>query len=191
MTIDHGSLGGPPRVRALSRPRSDSLADVLERVLDKGVVIVGDIVISVLDVELLTLKLRLFIASADTAREMGLDWWTTDPFYSREARSLEQAQERELRTETIQALHAENEDLRSRLAVLESSERERLAPGEESVVESQAWLAGRSRTEAEVASRRDGPARQDQTRWFPSRDDDRRPFWVRDAERRRDGDRGR
>jgi hypothetical protein len=71
--------------RQWTGPRSDTLADVLERVLDKGVVIVGDIVVSVLDVELLTLRLRLFIASADTAREMGLDWWLNDPFFSSKA----------------------------------------------------------------------------------------------------------
>ena len=59
----------------------DSLADVLERVLDKGIVIAGDVVVNVLDIELLTLKLRLFISSAETAREMGLDWWTRDPFF--------------------------------------------------------------------------------------------------------------
>jgi hypothetical protein len=62
--------------------KSSSLADVLERVLDKGVVIVGDIAINVVDIELLTLRLRLFIASAQTAREMGMDWWTNDPFFS-------------------------------------------------------------------------------------------------------------
>jgi hypothetical protein len=60
----------------------DSLADVLERVLDKGIVIAGDVVVNVLDIELLTLKLRLFISSAETAREMGLDWWSHDPFFS-------------------------------------------------------------------------------------------------------------
>jgi len=64
---------------------SDSLADVLERVLDKGVVIAGDIGVSVVDVELLTLRIRLFIASAQTAREMGMDWWTNDPFFSPKA----------------------------------------------------------------------------------------------------------
>lgn len=63
-----------------------SLADVLERVLDKGIVVVGDIGVSVLDIELLTLRVRLFIASADTAREMGVDWWTSDPYYSSDAR---------------------------------------------------------------------------------------------------------
>ncbi|MFL6093999.1 MAG: gas vesicle protein [Blastococcus sp.] len=70
--IGSGALGRQP----------DSLADVLERVLDKGVVIAGDIVVNVLDIELLTLKLRLFVSSAETAREMGLDWWSHDPFFS-------------------------------------------------------------------------------------------------------------
>lgn len=59
---------------------NESLADILERVLDKGVVVAGDIIVSVLDVELLTLKVRLLVASVDTARELGIDWWTRDPF---------------------------------------------------------------------------------------------------------------
>jgi hypothetical protein len=71
-----GSGGG-----ALGR-QPDSLADVLERVLDKGIVIAGDIVVNVLDIELLTLKVRLFVSSAETAREMGLDWWSRDPFFA-------------------------------------------------------------------------------------------------------------
>ena len=70
--LGSGALGRQP----------DSLADVLERVLDKGVVIAGDVVVNILDIELLTLKLRLFISSAETAREMGMDWWTRDPFFS-------------------------------------------------------------------------------------------------------------
>jgi hypothetical protein len=61
------------------------LADVLERVLDKGIVIAGDIRINLLDIELLTVKLRLLIASADKAKEMGIDWWEGDPFLSRGA----------------------------------------------------------------------------------------------------------
>ncbi|WP_404800040.1 gas vesicle protein [Amycolatopsis eburnea] len=68
---------------------SDSLADVLERVLDKGVVIAGDIGVSVVDVELLTLRIRLFIASAQTAKEMGMDWWTGDPFFAPNAARAE------------------------------------------------------------------------------------------------------
>jgi len=59
-----------------------NLADILERVLDKGIVIAGDIRVNLLDIELLTIKLRLLIASADTAREMGIDWWRNDPFLS-------------------------------------------------------------------------------------------------------------
>ena len=58
------------------------LADVLERVLDKGIVIAGDIQINLLDIELLTIKIRLLIASADKAKEMGIDWWNGDPFLS-------------------------------------------------------------------------------------------------------------
>lgn len=78
-----GSTANPAIRRSAG---GDSLADVLERVLDKGVVIAGDIGVNVLDIELLTLKVRLLIASADTAREMGIDWWESDPFLSSRAR---------------------------------------------------------------------------------------------------------
>ena len=80
---------------SMARRDSAQLADVLERVLDKGIVIAGDIQINVLDIELLTIRLRLLIASADKAREMGIDWWDGDPFLSRSKRSkLEQRIER-------------------------------------------------------------------------------------------------
>jgi hypothetical protein len=62
------------------RPESTTnLADILERVLDKGIVIAGDIQINLLDIELLTIKLRLLVASVDKAREMGINWWEGDP----------------------------------------------------------------------------------------------------------------
>ncbi len=61
-------------------PQSANLADVLERVLDKGLVVAGDIRINLLDIELLTIKLRLLVASADKAAEMGITWWRDDPF---------------------------------------------------------------------------------------------------------------
>ena len=64
-------------------PAPAQLADVLERVLDKGIVIAGDIEIHLLDIELLTVKLRLLVASADKAKEMGIDWWEGDPFLNR------------------------------------------------------------------------------------------------------------
>jgi len=90
--------------RAL-HPSSASLADILERVLDKGVVIAGDVSVQLLDVELLTLKLRLLIASADTARSMGIDWWEHDPKLSSRARDNELTQE--------------NDELRARIERLE------------------------------------------------------------------------
>ena len=78
----------PYATQQLSRPRSDSLSDLLERVLDKGVVVAGDIVVNLLDIELLTLKVRLLICSADTAQQMGIDWWRSDPFLNRGASAL-------------------------------------------------------------------------------------------------------
>src|SRR5437763_13084657 len=68
----------------------ESLIDLLDRVLDKGVVIAGDIRINLLDIELLTIKIRLLIASADKAREMGIDWWQHDPQLSSQSRQDQQ-----------------------------------------------------------------------------------------------------
>src|SRR5947209_1697103 len=85
-----------PRGPVAIHPSGAGLADILERVLDKGVVIAGDIGIRLVDVELLTLKLRLLIASADTAQAMGIDWWKSDPYLSSHARELTE-QNRELR----------------------------------------------------------------------------------------------
>jgi hypothetical protein len=58
---------------------SSNLADLLERILDKGIVIAGDIRISLVDIELLTIQLRLVICSVDKAKEMGMDWWVNNP----------------------------------------------------------------------------------------------------------------
>jgi Gas vesicle protein len=60
-------------------PGPANLADILERVLDKGIVIAGDIQINLLDIELITIKIRLLVASVDRAREMGINWWESDP----------------------------------------------------------------------------------------------------------------
>ena len=86
------------------RTESANLADILERVLDKGIVIAGDIQINLLDIELLTIKLRLLVASVDRAKEMGISWWETDP-------TLTGADQGEL--------EKENRDLRERLRRLE------------------------------------------------------------------------
>ncbi|MEU8961179.1 gas vesicle protein [Streptomyces sp. NPDC048491] len=86
-----------------------NLADILERVLDKGIVIAGDIRINLLDIELLTIKLRLIVASIDKAKEMGIDWWEDDPALSSGARRRE--------------LSRENDELKARIAALEASSR--------------------------------------------------------------------
>jgi hypothetical protein len=75
-------------------PRADSLADVLERVLDKGIVIAGDIQVNLLDIELLTIKLRLVVASVDKAKEIGIDWWESDPALNRDSRELTEENDR-------------------------------------------------------------------------------------------------
>jgi hypothetical protein len=96
--------------RNLAAPTSPaSLADVLERVLDKGIVIAGDIQINLLDIELLTIKLRLLVASVDKAKEMGIDWWEHDPALSSKARDRDDDE-----------LAEENRRLRERIEELES-----------------------------------------------------------------------
>jgi hypothetical protein len=84
MAIDYRQRSG----LSARPPAQDSLADILERVLDKGIVIAGDIQINLLDIELLTIKLRLLVASVDKAKEMGIDWWESDPMLNAESRRL-------------------------------------------------------------------------------------------------------
>ena len=84
--------------------QADGLADVLERILDKGVVIAGDVSISLVGIELLTIRLRLLIATVDKAKELGINWWESDPRLSGDAAALER----------------ENAELKRRLAALEA-----------------------------------------------------------------------
>jgi Gas vesicle protein len=86
-----------------------NLADILERVLDKGIVIAGDIRVNLLDIELLTIKIRLLVASVDKAQEMGIDWWRNDPMLSTSAQGLVE-ENRRLR-ERVEALELESGDL--------------------------------------------------------------------------------
>jgi hypothetical protein len=109
-----GALPGRPQ-------DSTNLADILERVLDKGIVIAGDIQINLLDIELLTVKLRLLIASVDRAREMGINWWEADP--SLQATDGPSALEE---GSAAEQLKRENRELRERLERLE----QRLGPGQ-------------------------------------------------------------
>jgi hypothetical protein len=102
-----GPYGGGP---AGAGGGSASLADILERVLDKGVVIAGDIRVNLLDIELLTIKLRLLVASVDKAKEMGIDWWEHDPALSSGARPRELAEENERLRERVAALERGTEE---------------------------------------------------------------------------------
>jgi hypothetical protein len=107
------SSGGTPTTRPYyasspsrtGAPQPANLADILERVLDKGVIIAGDIRINLLDIELLTIKIRLLIVSVDKAQEMGIDWWRNDPML----------------TTSEQGLADENRQLRERIEALEST----------------------------------------------------------------------
>jgi hypothetical protein len=92
---------GPPG--QLGRTQPANLADILERVLDKGIIIAGDIRVNLLDIELLTIKLRLLVVSVDKAEEMGIDWWRHDPMLTVSERNLDE----------------ENRELRKRIAELE------------------------------------------------------------------------
>jgi hypothetical protein len=93
-SLERGSYGPAPA----------NLADILERVLDKGIIIAGDIKVNLLDIELLTIKIRLLIVSVDKAAEMGIDWWRNDPMLS----------------SSEQGLADENRELRRRLEELEA-----------------------------------------------------------------------
>jgi hypothetical protein len=102
-----------------------NLGDILERVLDKGLVIAGDIQVNLLDIELLTIKLRLVIASLDTARQVGINWWENDPWLSADASRRasardERAVEGGADAGDGQSLESENRQLRARIRELES-----------------------------------------------------------------------
>ena len=83
----------------------DSLADVLERVLDKGIVIAGDISVSIASTELLTIKIRLLISSVERAKEIGINWWESDPALSSQNNSLMQTNQKLL--ERVACLESE------------------------------------------------------------------------------------
>lgn len=90
--------------------QSSTIVDVLEKILDKGVVIAGDITVGIADIELLTIKIRLIVASVDKAKEIGMDWWETDPYLSSKAADS-----------NTKALEEENKELHKRLETLEKS----------------------------------------------------------------------
>src|SRR3954463_14074283 len=115
--VGQGPAGGRGGAGIPAAPQPANLADILERVLDKGIVIAGDIQINLLDIELLTIKLRLLVASVDKAREMGIDWWEHDDSLTTPEADRD-------------GLESENAELRRRIERLES--RLELASGDAS-----------------------------------------------------------
>ncbi|MFE0326859.1 gas vesicle protein GvpJ [Streptomyces sp. NPDC058960] len=141
--------------------------------LDKGIVIVGDIKINLLDIELLTIKLRLLVASVDKAREIGIDWWEHDPALSSRADGRHSLREQN------EQLRAEVEELRKQLT----------SPPPPELSEGRSARRSRPREDrdAEREPRRDRDAEREPRR---DRDAEREPRRDRDAERepRRDRD---
>ncbi len=85
--------------------QTTNLADIIERILDKGIVIAGDIKIQIADIDLLTIKIRLLISSVDKAKEIGINWWENDSYLSTKSK--------------LKNIEKENEDLKNRLVELE------------------------------------------------------------------------
>lgn len=110
MTLSQSrTSSSPPRMTTATG--GSTLADVLERVLDKGIVIAGDISVSVGSTELLSIRIRLLVASVDKAKEMGINWWEGDPFLSSQTKQLQENNQKLL--ERVQALETELRSLKS------------------------------------------------------------------------------
>ena len=126
MTVSNMPVGGgltqSNAVAAGGGRAPANLGDILERVLDKGLVIAGDIQVNLLDIELLTIKLRLVIASLETAREVGINWWETDPWLNADA-GRRQAEGKSGNND--KALRDEVRRLRGRVRELESGDEHR------------------------------------------------------------------
>ena len=115
-----GSLKTQSNNALKTATQGSGLADILERVLDKGIVIAGDISVSIASTELLNIRIRLLIASVDKAREMGINWWEGDPYLHSQSQAL-LAENRELSLR-LQTLETELETLKSlsQLSAMES-----------------------------------------------------------------------
>ena len=119
MTVGDNSLVPSGYGGGVANPQPANPGDILERVLDKGIVIAGDIQVNLLDIELLTIKLRLVVASLDTAKQVGIDWWEHDQWLTGKGKDSK--------------LQLENERLRARIDELEQGNGQRRAVSSERV----------------------------------------------------------
>ena len=124
---------------SLITARPPGLVDVLDRILDKGLVIAGDIKVSLANVELLTLQIRLLVCSIDKAEQIGLNWWRYDTNLTKRAERAE----------------GENQELRARLAELEREVRRLTAPGTVSTSARASVAASRKRAGLQRRAGRD------------------------------------
>ena len=111
MTMPQPKKQTGDRSRIMTSTQGSTLADILERVLDKGIVIAGDIAVSVGSTELLTIRIRLLISSVDKAKEIGINWWESDPYLSSQASSLMESNQQLL--EQVKTLQEEVRSLKS------------------------------------------------------------------------------
>ena len=118
--------------------RPPGLVDVLDRILDKGLVIAGDIKVSLANVELLTLQIRLLVCSIDKAEQIGLNWWRYDTNLTTRAERAE----------------AENLELRERLSELEQEIRKLAAAGLAAAGREQNQLADNRKDARKAKARR-------------------------------------
>ena len=88
----------PIEARGSLQRQPQGLVDILDKILDKGLVVAGDVKVSLANVELLTIQLRLVICSIDKAEAIGINWWRSDRFYSSDPRAVQAAEYDELRT---------------------------------------------------------------------------------------------
>jgi hypothetical protein len=121
--------------------RPPGLVDVLDRILDKGLVIAGDIKVSLANVELLTLQIRLLVCSIDKAEQIGLNWWRYDTNLTTRAERAE----------------AENLELRERLSELEQEIRKLAAANVAAVTREQNQLANNRRAARKGKAKRRNP----------------------------------
>jgi hypothetical protein len=116
---NYGTQQTAPRSSIATSSGGSSLADVLERVLDKGIVIAGDISVSVAQTELLNIRIRLLISSVDKAREIGINWWENNPHWSSPTPQIDAQQQHQLQAQT-QMLLEQNQALVDRINALEA-----------------------------------------------------------------------
>jgi len=95
----------------LGPQRSQGLVDILDRILDKGLVVAGDIRIGLANVELLTIRIRLLVCSVDKANEIGMNWWRSDPYFSSDAAAASAPQ--------LDSVHEKLDRITARLDALE------------------------------------------------------------------------